>query len=308
MAKVCPELYLVLFADDTNIFAKAENPLELFTKVNQGLQKLAKWFKCNKLTLNLKKTEYVYFSERGHKQEPLGGLKIGNEAIRRVKGARFLGVWVDEGLKWATHIENVRARIGRLVVVLGRASAVLGGNCLRMLYNALVLPHLQYCLLVWGDFQGSRNMTTCVSLLRLQKRLVGILTGNRGRYHSDPLFAGLGILKVGDLYRQQLRLYTWKFWNDKLPENQNYLLNKVSEVHKYNTRSAGTGLHLQTHDHKSMGYRAPKEWETVAKTVRESKSLTGFTKKSREEFILGYKAFQCVVQNCYVCSRGAGQE
>ena len=92
------ELELVLFADDTNIFVKGKNPQVLFAKVNKGLIELSKWFKCNKLTLNLKKTEYVYFGGQGGRVVPPGGIQIGGEQIRRVEGARFLGLWVDEGL------------------------------------------------------------------------------------------------------------------------------------------------------------------------------------------------------------------
>ena len=44
-----------------------------------------------------------------------------------MEGARFLRVWVDEELGWTGHIGQVRAKVGRLVGVLGRASAVLGG-------------------------------------------------------------------------------------------------------------------------------------------------------------------------------------
>ena len=55
----------MLFADDTNIFAEDSNPAELFGKVNRGLGELSRWFRCNRLTLNLKKTEYVYFSGPG---------------------------------------------------------------------------------------------------------------------------------------------------------------------------------------------------------------------------------------------------
>jgi hypothetical protein len=47
-----------------------------------------------------------------------------------------------------------------------------------------------------------------------------LIAGMRGRYHADPLFARYGIHKVGDLYRQQLRLYAWKFWNGRLPDGQ----------------------------------------------------------------------------------------
>ena len=206
-------------------------------------------------------------------------MKIGNDSIRRVNGVRFLGVWVDEGLKWATQIENVRARVSRLVGVLGRAGTVVGGHSLLMLYNALVLPHLQYCLMVWGDFHEGRNSTLGESLLRLQKRLAGIIVGRNGRYHSDPYFAQLGILKIGDLYRQQLRIHAWKFQNQKLPENQASMLTKTSDVHGYNTRSARTGLYLQTQDHRSVGYRVPREWATVSNALNDKGSLSSFKKK-----------------------------
>ena len=56
-------------------------------------------------------------------------------------------------------IGQVRTKVGQLLGVLGRASAVLGGGSLLSLYNGLVLPHLQYCLMVWGDFQGCGNVT-----------------------------------------------------------------------------------------------------------------------------------------------------
>ena len=65
MVRACEGLDLVLFADDTNIFAEGRNPAELFGRVNRGLEELSRWFRCNRLTLNLKKTEYVYFSGPG---------------------------------------------------------------------------------------------------------------------------------------------------------------------------------------------------------------------------------------------------
>ena len=160
MMRACEGLDLVLFADDTNIFAEGRNPAELFGRANRGLEELSRWFRCNRLTLNLKKTEYVYFAgPRRHGEAPPGGLKIGGGEVRGVDGACFLGVWVDEGLSWTGQIEQVRAKVGRLLGVLGRARSVLGGRALLSLYNGLVLPHLQYCLMVWGDFQGGRNVT-----------------------------------------------------------------------------------------------------------------------------------------------------
>ena len=90
-----------------------------------------------------------------------------------------------------------------------------GGPC--SLYNGLVLPHLQYCLMVWGDFQGCRNVTLAGSLLRYQKRFAGLISSQQGCFHADPHLARLVMLKVGDLYRQQMRAHAWRFWRGLLP-------------------------------------------------------------------------------------------
>ena len=94
---------------------------------------------------------------------PAGGLKIGGEPIRRVEGARFLGVWIDEGITWNEHIDKVRSKVGQLLGIIGRSSGTIGKESLLKLYNALVLPHLQYCLMAWGDFQGNHNNKQGVS-------------------------------------------------------------------------------------------------------------------------------------------------
>ena len=67
------DLGFVLFVDDTNLFAEGKDPTELYERVNVGLSGLDRWFRCNMLTLNLKKTEYVYFSGLRGQGEPPGG-------------------------------------------------------------------------------------------------------------------------------------------------------------------------------------------------------------------------------------------
>jgi hypothetical protein len=59
MARATEELGFVLFADDTNLFAEGQDPAGLFERVNEGLSELGRWLRCNRLILNLKKTEYV---------------------------------------------------------------------------------------------------------------------------------------------------------------------------------------------------------------------------------------------------------
>ena len=217
-------------------------------------------------------------------------------------------MWVDECLGWTGHIERVRKKVGQLLGVLGRAGSVLGGRSLLSLYNGLVLPHLQYCLIVWGDFKGSRNDTLGGSLLRYQKRFAGLVSGASGRYHADPLLYEHGMLKVADLYRQQLRVHAWRFWNGQLPENQRAMLRRVEDVHGYGTRSARAGIHLSTRDHRSVGYRIPKEWATVTEVQRQLGSVAAFKRSSRAGLLAGYGGFECRVGGCRVCAGGGGHE
>ena len=230
-----------------------------------------------------------------------GGWRWGGVQLRRLEGARFLGVWVDGGLSWAAQVGRVRDKVGQLLGVLGRARAVLGEGSLLSLYNALVLPHLQYCLMVWGDFGGDGNGGLGAAILRQQKRFVGLIAGVRGRYHADPLFARLGVLKVGDLYRQQVRVHAWRFMNGQLPANQAAMLRRVDAVHSYGTRRAGAGLFVSTRDHRSVGYRVPGEWGSLPGDLRGLGSLAAFKRASRAGFVRGYGGFVCGVRGCYVC-------
>ena len=212
---------------------------------------------------------------------------------------------MDEALKWTGHIYRVRRKVSQLLRVIGRAGSVLGGARLLTLYNSMVLPHLQYCLIVWGDFQEGRNAVAAESLLRLQKRFMGLIAGKRGRFHADPLFSAYGVLKIGDLYRQQLRVHAWQFWRGKLPQGQAAMLGRIEGTHGHNTRAASVGLFISAREHRSIGYRVPKEWATLPEGVRSLTSGDGFKRRSKKEFIDRYATFVCEDRGCHVC-RGSG--
>jgi hypothetical protein len=52
--------------------------------------------------------------------------------------------------------------------------------------------------MVLRNFEADRNKAQDETLLKLQKRFVGIIAGKSGHYHAVPMFAKYGILKVGD--------------------------------------------------------------------------------------------------------------
>ena len=42
--------------------------------------------------------------------------------------------------------------------IIGRARGFMDRAQLLLLYNTMVLPHLQYCLQNWGNFKGDGNL------------------------------------------------------------------------------------------------------------------------------------------------------
>ena len=81
------------------------------------------------------------------------------------------------------------------------------------------------------------------------------------------------------------------------------MLQRVEGVHGYGTRAAGTGLFLSTRDHRSVGYRVPKEWATVPEGLRGATSVGAFRRGSKGGFLSEYARFVCRQGNCRVCAQ-----
>ena len=79
-------------------------------------------------------------------------LKLNNvNIIERVSQFNFLGVILASSLKWNKHVAHVSLKNSRVIGVLYRLKHVFPREVLLTLYNALILPHLSYCILVWGS-------------------------------------------------------------------------------------------------------------------------------------------------------------
>ena len=107
-----------LFADDTNTFNKNTSLNQLFTITNSELTKLSVWFKANKLSLNISKTNYMLFSNRKYIKSDAIDLKIDKSIINRVSECKFLGTIIDENLTWKPHINLITNKILKNVGIM----------------------------------------------------------------------------------------------------------------------------------------------------------------------------------------------
>ena len=66
MAYVSNQLFTVSFADDTNIFDTNNDLKALINNVNSELHKIMNWLNANKLSLNIDKTHFILFKNKGN--------------------------------------------------------------------------------------------------------------------------------------------------------------------------------------------------------------------------------------------------
>ena len=62
-------LSFILFADDTNIFNSHSDINTLITTTNEELRKVVEWLRANKLSLNIKKTQFIIFKAKNKKKK-----------------------------------------------------------------------------------------------------------------------------------------------------------------------------------------------------------------------------------------------
>ena len=106
-------LHFILFADDTNLVISADSWEKLVASLNAELIKLSNWFIVNKLSLNVKKTNYIIFGKKKIENNSLK-IKIDNQELVQVESTKFLGVLIYNKLNWKKHNDFVINKIAKI--------------------------------------------------------------------------------------------------------------------------------------------------------------------------------------------------
>ena len=159
------------------------------------------------------------------------------------------------------------------------------------LYNTMVLPHLQYCLINWGNFKGDGNGKFGKRLLALQKRLLRIICGAGHQSHGDPLFAHLSTLKVDDFFAQCVRVFSYQMSRGMLPGKIASFLNKIDHGHA--TRGARSNFFVSRSEGGSIKNIAPKYWNPLPSRLKQSPSVATFKVMSKLDLLAPYGTSVC---------------
>ena len=175
-------LTFVLFADDTTICTSDKNVAKQYSETNRELNRLYTWLSVNKLSINIKKTNYIVFSNIH--ENVANSVGINNTKCQKVYLKKFIGVFIDHKLTWQEHINYACGKICKCTAMLNKVKNLLNKSSLHMLYNSLFIPYLTYCTEVWGN----TYKTHLKPLFLRQRKAIPIV--NKAKYleHTDALF------------------------------------------------------------------------------------------------------------------------
>ena len=101
------------------------------------LERISEWFKANKLSSNIKKTNYTLFHKNSTKDGlplQLPDLKIFNRVLKRQASIKFLGVMLDENISWKEHIKTVQNKLSKNIGLLCKAKQLPDNESLKSMY------------------------------------------------------------------------------------------------------------------------------------------------------------------------------
>ena len=295
----------VIYADDSTLTTTL-NALghdidnEVSNTINSELNNIHTWLKLNLLSLNISKTKAMVFHTPQRSRLILPNIEIDNVPIEFVDTFDYLGITFDKHLNWNSHLKKISKKICKISAIMNKLKHYVPCDTLLTLYNSLILPHLNYGILLWGPKANKLN--------KLQKRAIRTIVNGRYNCHTEPIFKALQLLKVTDIYALHGLKFLYLYENSLLPAFFSSLCRRHSDNHVIATRYIDNfQIPAIRHDfaRNSLCYLLPATYNKCPNLIKEkisSHSKKGFCVYVKRYFIRNYND-SCLIPNCFICER-----
>jgi hypothetical protein len=268
---------LRLFADDTNLFVFEKTISALETTANNSVQSLQHWFYCNKLTVNVDKTNMTLFNTKRGNTSPEINVVLGGNPIAHVNECKYLGIVIDVNLKWNVHVDSIVKCLVKFTSLFYKLRVILPAATIKQLYFALVYSKLLYGLEVYG----CADMCVLDPLIKLNNKILRICQFQSIDCPLYVLYDKYNTLPLPALYEFQLSCLMHKLLHCKniLPPAIQNFLTVNSSIHSHNTRQKNN-LHLFTISNnfgsKSIAFNGSKLWNGLTDALKNMTSFPAF--------------------------------
>jgi hypothetical protein len=246
------------------------------------------WMLSNKLKLNTGKTEFVifvapHFRKAIARQRPT--LRVGNDVVHPTETVRNLGAVLDASMTMMPFINQLVRSCYYHLRGLKRIRCYLDDQTCARAVQALIVSRLDYCNCLLAALPDC-----ALNKLRLVQNVAArLITGTARRAHITPVLRQLHWLPIRQRITFKVMCLTYKaIHEDSAPS---YLRELVQQRQVRALRSNTVALQLverrtykDSYGDRSFAAFAPKLWNRLPPSVRNSSSLASF-KKALKTFL-----------------------
>ena len=269
-------LKFFLFADDTTVFYSDKTNANTENLLNCELAKVSDWLAANKLSLNVKKSIFLYFHYGKCKKHNIN-LTLNDTLVEEKQVTKYLGVMIDNKLNWKFHIEHVRAKLARGNGIISKVRYYVNEQCLRNLYYSFIHSHINYNLLNWTS-----THPTSINIINTKVKSAVRLISFKNKYeHTNPLFIKHKILPFKETIKYKQGNFLWKISNGYIGSP----ITKIFIKNSYNPLRFNLPNPTCTLDKYKIVYSSIKYWNSLPIYMRRSSTVNSFNERHKKHLL-----------------------
>lgn len=207
------------YADDTALVCSAYNRESLKSKIREDLNKVSEWLVVNKLLINGSKSKCLMFFDQSMDKNSLRdsfnlichthqcNYHCNCSSIEIVESVKYLGLYVDQYLKWDHHVNNLSKKLRKINYSLFHLKQNLRNKHIRQLYFSWFESVLRFGIIHYGG----TFPTILKPVIMAQRQALRVIFGVRRMDRISYIFEEQKILHFNHLHRLCLLLHIHKY-------------------------------------------------------------------------------------------------
>ena len=257
------------FADDNTLYSMDTTLEAVLSSLRSETSNVIGWFNSNGMVANPTKFQMIILGADSSNVS----IQINDTiAIKPEKEVKLLGITLDEKLSFYPHVRGICKQVSNKTKALHRIRKLLNPKQLNIIFNTFILPHFNYCPLIWMFCSKQAHNL----LQSSHRRALCAKTGLFGKTYQEILSAS-GISSIHSTNLKNMIIEVFKSLHHLNPEFM-WKIFKVKSS-KYSLR-CGRTLEIPCAK-KNVGinsfqFRACLAWNELPIKIKEIENLQNF--------------------------------